>query len=66
MAASFITLPSAGFTVDGARAASDAARLDGGAKLAINANSSVFTNLSGEWSSIGHSYAATAGFRLVR
>jgi hypothetical protein len=35
--ASFIALPAA-FTVDGPRAASDAARIDAGAKLAINPN----------------------------
>jgi uncharacterized protein with beta-barrel porin domain len=36
--ASFIALPAAAFTVDGPRAASDAARIDAGAKLAIGPN----------------------------
>ena len=34
--ASFINMPAAAFTVDGARAASDAARIDAGAKFAID------------------------------
>jgi len=64
--AAFITIPAAAFTVDGARAASDAARIDAGVKYAFDATRSLFTNVSGEWSNVGHSVSATAGFKLVR
>jgi uncharacterized protein with beta-barrel porin domain len=63
--AGFISVPGAAFTVDGARAASDAARLDTGAKVALDSTRSVFANLSGEWSGTGSSYSAMAGFRLT-
>lgn len=63
--ATFINVPASTFSVDGARAASDAARLDAGAKYAIDTSRSFFANVSGEWSNVGHSYAATGGFRLV-
>jgi outer membrane autotransporter protein len=64
--AAFITIPAAAFTVDGARAASDAARIDAGAKYALDTTRSLFTNVSGEWSNVGYSISATAGFKLVR
>jgi len=64
--AAFINIPTAAFTVDGARAASDAARIDAGVKYALDPTRSLFANLSGEWSNVGQSIAATAGFRLVR
>jgi uncharacterized protein with beta-barrel porin domain len=64
--AAFINLPTGSFTVDGARAARDAARIDAGAKLEIDARASLFGNLSGEWSGISQAYAATAGFRVVQ
>lgn len=63
--ATFISLPGASFTVDGARPSSDAARLDAGAKVQLDTTRSVFANLSGEWSGSGESYAAMAGFKLV-
>ena len=62
----FISVPTATFTVDGARAASDAVRIDAGMKFAIDPARSLFANLSGEWSNIGQSISATAGFKLVR
>ena len=64
--ATFVNVATATFSVDGARAASDAARLDAGTKLAIGSGASLFANLSGEWSGISQSYAAAAGFQLVR
>ena len=64
--AAFITIPAAAFTVDGARAASDAARIDTGVKYAFDPTRSLFANVSGEWSNVGHSISATAGFKLVR
>jgi uncharacterized protein with beta-barrel porin domain len=65
VSAAFITLPGAAFTVDGARAASDAARLDAGAKLIFHRGQALFANFSGEWSGRTESYAATGGFRMA-
>lgn len=61
----FISVPGAAFTVDGARAASDAARLDTGAKVTLDTTRSLFANFSGEWSGTTASYAAMGGFRLT-
>jgi outer membrane autotransporter protein len=65
VSASFITLPTAAFTVDGARAASDSARLDTGAKLTMLPGKSLFANFTGEWSDRSRSYAAVGGFRAA-
>ncbi len=65
VSASFITLPTAAFTVDGARAASDSARLDAGAKLTMLPGKSLFANFTGEWSGRGQTYAAAGGFRAA-
>jgi len=64
--AAFVNIPAAAFTVDGARVASDAARVDAGVKYALDPMRSLFTNVSGEWSNVGHSVSATAGFKLIR
>jgi outer membrane autotransporter protein len=63
--ASFIALPAAAFTVDGPRAASDAARIDAGAKLAVAPNAWVFASFDGEFSSRGQSYAGKAGAKVA-
>ena len=63
--AAFITIPGAGFTVDGARAARDAARLDAGARLTFRSGPALFANFAGEWSDRTQSYAATGGFRAA-
>jgi uncharacterized protein with beta-barrel porin domain len=47
---SFIALPTAAFSVDGPRAASDAARIDVGAKLAVSRNAWLFATFDGEFS----------------
>lgn len=65
VSASFITLPTAAFTVDGARAASDSARLDTGARLTMLPGKSLFANFTGEWSDRSRSYAAVGGFRVA-
>jgi outer membrane autotransporter protein len=62
--ASFIALPAAAFTVDGPRAASDAARIDAGAKLAVAQNAWVFASFDGEFSSRSQSYAGKAGAKV--
>jgi uncharacterized protein with beta-barrel porin domain len=66
IAATFISIPSAAFVVDGARPASDSGRLDAGAKVALDSTRMVFANFSGEWSGISQSYTAMAGFKLTR
>jgi autotransporter-associated beta strand protein len=63
--ASFIALPGAAFTVDGPRAASDAVRIDAGAKLAIRWNAWLFASFDGEFSSRNQSYAGKAGARVA-
>jgi outer membrane autotransporter protein len=63
--ASFIALPDAAFTVDGPRAASDAVRIDTGAKLAIAENAWLFASFDGEFSDRSQSYAGKGGTRIV-
>ena len=63
--ASFIALPAAAFTVDGPRAARDAARIDAGAKLAINPNAWLFASFDGEFSSRSQSYAGKGGAKVT-
>ena len=61
----FIALPGAAFTVDGPRAASDAVRIDAGAKLAIRQNAWLFASFDGEFSNRGQSYAGKGGVRVA-
>ena len=63
--AGFTTLPGSYFTVDGARAASDAARFDFGVKYAAGSRTSLFANGSAELSYRGQSIAGTAGLRIA-
>jgi outer membrane autotransporter protein len=63
--AAFVTIPGLAFTVDGARPASDAVRLDAGARIALERGLSAFGNLSGEFSDRARSYTASAGVRSV-
>ena len=63
--ASFIALPDAAFVVDGPRAASDAMRIDAGAKLAIARNVWLFASFDGEFSNRSQSYAGKGGARVA-
>ena len=63
--ASFISIPSASFTVDGARPARDAARLSGGATWAIDASKAVFARVDSEFSGSSTMVAGTAGARIT-
>jgi uncharacterized protein with beta-barrel porin domain len=63
--ATFVSLPGAAFTVDGARPARDSGRLDAGSKIQLDTTRSLFANVSGEWSGISQSYSATAGFKVL-
>jgi outer membrane autotransporter protein len=63
--AAFIALPGAAFTVNGPRAARDAARIDAGAKLALRPNAWLYANFDGEFSTRSQSYASKGGFKLA-
>jgi outer membrane autotransporter protein len=63
--ASFIALPAAAFTVDGPRAASDAAHFDAGAKLGVTQNAWLFASFEGEFSSRSQSYAGKGGAKIA-
>jgi len=52
------------FTVEGARAASDAARIDTGALVGLTSNTALFGNFSGEFSKISQSYTGNGGIRI--
>ena len=63
--ATFVSLPTGAFTVDGARPARDSGRLDAGSKVQLDTTRSLFANVSGEWSGISQSYSATAGLKVA-
>ncbi|WIM09256.1 autotransporter domain-containing protein [Enhydrobacter sp.] len=62
--AGFTALPGTSFIVDGARAASDAARLDLGLTYAIGDRTSLFASASAELSGRGQGIAGTAGLKF--
>ncbi|HEY6259545.1 MAG TPA: autotransporter domain-containing protein [Xanthobacteraceae bacterium] len=57
-------LPAATFTVDGARAASNSAKVDLGSRLAVSRNIVLTANFSSELSDRGHTYAGSGGLRV--
>ena len=63
--AGFQVLPGTSFTVDGARAASDAARIDMGVKYMLGSQTSLFANGNVELSGRGQSLAGTIGLRFM-
>jgi autotransporter-associated beta strand protein len=62
--AGFTALPGTSFIVDGARAASDAARLDLGLSYALGERTSLFASASAELSGRSQSIAGTAGVKF--
>jgi len=62
--AAFTSIPAQPFTVDGARAAGDVAKIDAGARLALNSRAGVFAGFNGEFSSAGQTYGGTGGLRI--
>jgi outer membrane autotransporter protein len=64
IAASLLTLPLASFTVQGAPAARDAARVSLGASLAATPQLALFGSLDGEFSARSQVYAGKGGIRL--
>ena len=63
--AGFTVLPGSSFVVDGARAASDAARLDLGVRYAVGSQTSLYANANVELSDLGQSLAGTVGVRIT-
>ncbi len=63
--AGFTVLPGSSFTVDGARAASDAARFDFGVKYDVGSQTSLFANGNVELSDRGQAIAGTVGLRIA-
>jgi uncharacterized protein with beta-barrel porin domain len=61
----FSVLPGTSFVVDGARAASDAARIEMGLRYAVGSQTSIYFNGTTELSGQGQSIAGTAGIRIV-
>ena len=62
--AGFTVLPGSTFSVDGARAASNAARFDLGVKYAVGNQTSLFANGNVEVSDRGQTVAGTLGLRI--
>jgi outer membrane autotransporter protein len=62
--ASFLTVPGATFTVDGARAASDSAKVDLGARILVNRNVALLASFNSEFSNAGQIYAGTGALRV--
>ena len=63
--AGFTVLPGATFTVDGARAAYNAARVDMGVKYAVGEQTFLFANGGAELSDRGQTIGGTVGLRFV-
>jgi outer membrane autotransporter protein len=64
IAATFESVPGALFSVDGARAWTDALKVNAGSRLALNQYASLFTSFDGEFANSGHSYAGRGGVRF--
>lgn len=64
IAASFILLPGSDFSVDGPRAAADAARINAGIRLAVARNISLFASVTGEFSDRSDTYAGKGGLKV--
>lgn len=62
--ASFVTIPSGSFLVEGARAAENALRIEAGATLRLNETTAFFANLNSELSDRSRSFAGMAGARV--
>jgi outer membrane autotransporter protein len=62
--ASLITGPVSAFTIEGARAASDAGRVDIGSRLVLNRWWELSARFTGEFSSVGQTYAGMGSLRV--
>lgn len=64
ISASLSSVPGALFAVDGARAWSNALKLNAGSRVALNQFASLFASFDSEFSDSGYSYAGHGGVRL--
>ncbi|OAF02698.1 hypothetical protein AYJ54_25835 [Bradyrhizobium centrolobii] len=62
--ATLVSMPVPAFIAEGARAASDAGRVELGSRLALNRWSELSARFSGEFSNAGQSYAGTGSLRI--
>jgi outer membrane autotransporter protein len=63
--ATLVSLPAASFAIDGAAAATDAARVNTGLKLALSEHTAVFGFFDGVFSDQDQSYAGTGGVKFT-
>jgi outer membrane autotransporter protein len=63
--ATLISLPEASFAIEGAAAASDAARVNAGFKLDITEHTGVFAFFDGDFANQGQSYGGTGGLKFT-
>lgn len=63
ISAAFITLPNAAFTVQGARAAQNSAKISAGGRYFLSPAAYIFANFDGEFSDRTAGYSGTAGFK---
>jgi outer membrane autotransporter protein len=61
---SFVSVPNTLFTVDGARAWSNALKVNAGSRITLNRYASLFASFDGEFSNSGHSYGGRGGARF--
>ncbi|MEA2964493.1 MAG: hypothetical protein QOI46_4591, partial [Alphaproteobacteria bacterium] len=61
--AALVTVPMPAFTVAGASAASDSARVDLGSRLALNRVWELSGRVTGEFSNLGQSYSGIGSLR---
>ena len=64
IANSFVSIPGTLFAVDGARAWSDALKVNAGTRVALNQYTSLFASFDGEFANSGQSYAGRGGIRF--
>jgi uncharacterized protein with beta-barrel porin domain len=62
--ASLSAIPGSTFTVDGASAGRDAAKIDLGSRLVLSPTAALFGSFNSEFSNAGRSYAGTAGLTI--
>ena len=64
IANSFVSIPGTLFAVDGARAWSDALKVNAGTRVALNQYASLLASFDGEFANSGQSYAGRGGIRF--
>ncbi len=64
ISASLSSVPGTLFGVDGARAWSNALKLNAGSRVALNQFASLFASFDGEFSNTRHCYAGRGGVRV--